>query len=346
MAGLVLNKKILIVNTHGMGDVVMTMPTIKKFLELGYKVSLLIKSRLEEELLRAVCPNNANLECLLFSSFQNQGITGYWSLLKVLRGGNFDIAMAAHSSHDVKFNTLAYLSGSSFRVGLGGRLAFLNSSNVNGYKAKHKAGRNLEIATYVDSKINYESPDIPKYKSQNSKIEIKSKYTLNLNEEIIALAPGCGEVEKHKRWPIEKYAELAKQLSQAGKQVIVLGGPGEESLGEYICDSSKSINVHNFVGKISIQETLDLLFASSSLVANCNGLSHLGSLIEGLQIIGLFGPTDPYLTGPLSNELKIVSQNLDCSPCYKRGYITGCGNPVCMKNIEVENVYKTVVDYV
>ncbi|MCS0047971.1 MULTISPECIES: glycosyltransferase family 9 protein [Vibrio] len=335
-----MNKKILIVNTHGMGDVVMTLPAIKELLDMGYQVSLLIKSRLEEEVIRSIFSSDVNdsLECFHLKSFQKKGIVGYWSLLTTLRTKRFDMAMAAYSSHDIKFNTLAYLSGSSFRVGLGGRLAFLNTVNVNDYESTHKASRNLEIAARIDSKVTYQSPDMPKYEPTHSTHDIKKEHGLDLNKEIVALAPGCGELEKHKRWPIQKFADLAQQLADCGKQVLIIGGPGEEHLSEYILEHTNTEYIVDFVGQLTIQTTLDLLFVSNSLVANCNGLSHLGSLIKGLEIVGLYGPTNPSLTGPLSKGLKVVSKNLECAPCYKRGYITGCGNAVCMEKISVDSV--------
>lgn len=335
-----MNKKILIVNTHGIGDIVMTLPAIKELLDIGYQVALLLKSQVEEDVVRSSFSNeiNANLEFFHLKSFQKAGVIGYWSLLAALRKKRFDVAMAAYSSHDIKFNILAYLSGSSFRVGLGGRLSFLNTVNVSNYESVHKTIRNQEIAAHIDSKIMFKSSVLPKYEPSRSRREIEKEYSLDPKKEIVALAPGCGELEKHKRWPIKKFAELAQQLSDRDKQVLIIGGPGEEHLSKYILEHSNTENIFDLVGQLSIKKTLDALFVSNYLVANCNGLSHLGSLIEGLEIIGLYGPTNPSLTGPFTTRLKVVSEHLECAPCYKRGYITGCGNAVCMGKISVDSV--------
>jgi heptosyltransferase-2 len=56
----------------------------------------------------------------------------------------------------------------------------------------------------------------------------------------------------------------------------------------------------------------------------------------GLPVVGVFGPTDPEATAPLSDRMTVVREAVECSPCFLRR----C--PVdhrCMRRIEVERVF-------
>lgn len=160
----------------------------------------------------------------------------------------------------------------------------------------------------------------------------------------ISIAPGSGEIENHKRWPQNKFTRLINAIHEKIPNIgiILLGNRIEINLNESIEKSviNKEL-VFNFTGKTSIEETAHLLYLCNLTIANCNGLSHLASAV-GSKVIGLYGPTDPKFTGPFTSRLFAVSLKMSCSPCYKRGYITGCGNPVCLSDLTVKQVFDTV----
>ena len=88
-------------------------------------------------------------------------------------------------------------------------------------------------------------------------------------------------------------------------------------------------------------ESFSRLGKARVVVANCNAISHMAAVV-GTPVVGLYGPTNPLITGPFSEDLTVVSLNKPCAPCYRRGYLTGCGDPVCMTEIPVEMVYREV----
>lgn len=339
-----MNKNILIVNTHGLGDVVMTLSTIKRFLYLDFKLTLLLKSQLEMSLVRIILSpkENDNVNIICLNDFKGMGLLGYLRILIKLRKNRSFYSMPVFSVNPLRYNILAILSGAKFRVGLGGSLGFLNFKNVTHFKNAHKSEINLEIASKIANDVTIKPIEWPSYSSTISKKQTKDRFKLNEQCEYICIAPGSGIIEEHKRWPKFKFGLLARKIAKKNLKVIILGGPGEEDLGHYIQDISRNKNVINLVGKTSLQDTLDILSHAKALIANCNGISHLGSLIYGLEIIGIYGPTDPLLTGPYTKNLKIISRKLSCSPCYAKNFITGCGKPVCIREIDVNEVMKAL----
>lgn len=136
---------------------------------------------------------------------------------------------------------------------------------------------------------------------------------------IVALAPGA--VGPGKRWPIEYYAELARQLAQDGSMLWVLGGPHEKALAEEIIRHAGE-RVRDLTGP-DLRNAILALRAADLTVSNDSGLMHVSAAI-GTPTIGIFGPTDPRLWGPL-NPLATAVEPAGGAPCPACGK-SDCGN--------------------
>src|SRR5690606_31174143 len=87
---------------------------------------------------------------------------------------------------------------------------------------------------------------------------------------VVALAPGA--VGKGKAWPVEHYAELARQLAAAGAQIWVLGGPNETPLAADIAKAGGA-RVHDLTGN-DLRNAILALAAADLAVSNDSGLMH------------------------------------------------------------------------
>ncbi|MEZ8326203.1 glycosyltransferase family 9 protein [Vibrio splendidus] len=329
-----------LVNTHGIGDVIMSLPTINSILSSGIKLSMTVKSKVEASVINSALGLNGEIEFIFFKDYSNKGIKGYFGFFRKLRNFNVDIIIPSISVGKTKYNLMALLSKAKIRTGLSGGGLDFNHVKLSLDERRHKVEVNYEIFRGIVKKL---SLDINLDKDVTMPI-FSGKKDCNVNVgQLVAIAPGCGILEKHKRWPLEKYAELANQLLKKNFSIAILGGNAEKELAEEIVNLiHDNKNVYNFVGKLSIESTLSTLYNSEVLVANCNGVSHMASLIRNIDIVGLYGPTDYKFTGPYSDNLHALTLGLDCSPCYSASNLTGCGNPVCMKNIDVVSVENIV----
>lgn len=335
------NRRVLVVNTHGIGDVIMTLPMLLLLKEIGFDLSMLVKSRVEGAAIEYLTKQYiSHVNFLYVDDYRGRGLRGKLKFLHDIRASLPYVVLPTFSANKRLYNALAYLSGAKLRVGFGGALSFLNTNNIGNFIGQHKVEKNLSVVyqAFPELTKNIEISkfhQLPEFLSKKGNSEL---ITSDLSVPLICLAPGSGIVESHKRWPIELYKELAVQLLHMGMRVAIIGGPGEESLGKFIAEGVSSPgNFQDMTGKLSIAGTLEFLHFSQCAVTNCNGISHMAAAVQ-TPVVGLYGPTDPGLTGPYSQRLRIVSRNLDCSPCYRRGYIQGCGNPVCMTEITVGEV--------
>jgi heptosyltransferase-1 len=68
------------------------------------------------------------------------------------------------------------------------------------------------------------------------------------------------------------------------------------------------------------------------------------AVAAGTPVVGVYGPTDPGITGPYGGLAKTVYVKQFCSPCYRR---PTCGGAYfCMAAVETEMMLKAIKDLV
>ncbi|MFZ5442365.1 MAG: glycosyltransferase family 9 protein [Myxococcota bacterium] len=148
----------------------------------------------------------------------------------------------------------------------------------------------------------------------------------------IAVAPGAAW--ETKRWPAERFGEVAAALRAEGFQVALLGGPMDGPL----LDAVRSRCV---VDADLTAEALPVLAAAlektSLVVGNDSGLVHV-ALAVGSRPLALFGPTSVNRWGP-SAPGRALSLGLSCAPCSNHGS-RACpkGHHDCLLRLEVATV--------
>lgn len=147
---------------------------------------------------------------------------------------------------------------------------------------------------------------------------------------LVLLAPGAA-FGQTKRWPAERFAELADHLAERGVLSGVVVGPGEERLGE---DVSRRAHHRPVVLGADLDpiELAALLAQARVVVANDSGPMHLAAAV-GTPVVALFGPTDPGRTAPSGAPAAILDRYVFCSPCFLRRCPYG---HECMKEITAE----------
>ena len=142
------------------------------------------------------------------------------------------------------------------------------------------------------------------------------------------LMPGTNWATK--RWPIERFAQLAGILKERlGLESIVAGGAGDGELARQIPAKL------NLVGKTNLRQIVALLERASLVVANDTGPMHVAAAL-GVPLVAPYGPTDPARTGPYGRQDSVIRLNLPCSPCYSRT----CSHRSCLEWLEIEPVIK------
>ncbi|MDB5394881.1 MAG: rfaF [Rhodospirillales bacterium] len=112
---------------------------------------------------------------------------------------------------------------------------------------------------------------------------------------LLALAPGAHGFGK--RWPKERYAELATRLLApngvlAGGRLVVLGAPGERGEADPSIAALPADSVIDLVGRTDPLLAAAWLARADLYVGNDSGLTHLAAAV-GAPTLALFGPGIP-----------------------------------------------------
>lgn len=100
-----------------------------------------------------------------------------------------------------------------------------------------------------------------------------------------------------KQWPPASYREVARQLGQkAGVSVLLLGGPGEETLLRTIASGLDGGGIFALAPE-PIAELTACLRRARVVVGNDTGPLHLAAAV-GVPAVGLYGPTRGERNGP------------------------------------------------
>lgn len=162
---------------------------------------------------------------------------------------------------------------------------------------------------------------------------VLAKFATDTDKKILGLCPGA-EYGPAKRWPARSYAHVAKHYLDQDWQVWLFGSE-KDRLVTQVINKITGQQCHDFSGKTTLAETLDLMSLADRFVSNDSGLMHVAAALNK-PVVAVYGSSDPEFTPPLHERAKVISLGLECSPCFKRECPLGHTN--CLRNITPEQV--------
>jgi ADP-heptose:LPS heptosyltransferase len=162
---------------------------------------------------------------------------------------------------------------------------------------------------------------------------------------LIVLNANASDMLPLRRWPLSRYAELARRLllefPQA--QVVFTGGRGEAPASESLVTEVGSARCISVAGKTTMRQLLVLFTLADALVTNDSGPAHFASLAP-VQVVTLFGPETPRLFAAVTPRNRALWAELPCSPCVSayNNRQSPCRNNLCMQAISVDEVLAAV----
>jgi lipopolysaccharide heptosyltransferase II len=334
-------KRILIVNVNWIGDVIFSTPFIKAVREAypdGH-IACLIHPRCAD-----ILKDNPRIDEIIIydEEGRHRGIMGKLRLARHIRKGRFDTAFILHRSFTKAF--LTFIAGIKKRVGYPTKHRdFLLTKAIDLPDHEiHKveyflnlargAGINARENAYEFFVTDEDRGAVNKFLKQNG-VEDKDR--------IVVLCPG-GNWDP-KRWPGENFALLADMLIESlGVKIVLSGAEKDISLARNIRNMMKNTPITS-CGATTLKELGCLLERARLVIANDSGPMHLAVAMK-TNVIALFGPTSPELTGPYGKGNYTVLRKIKgCEiPCYD----VTCTDNRCMKLITVGDVFEEAKKFI
>jgi lipopolysaccharide heptosyltransferase I len=312
-------ERLLIVRLSSMGDVIHTLPAAHALREAfpHTMIGWLIEERWAELLCApgmarrgarsAQRPlvdwvHTVNLRGWRTSLFSIHGLEPIARVWNDVRAAGYQIAIDLQGA--IRSAVLARWSGATVIYGArepresAAALWYTRQTTARG---KHVIEQGLSLVESVlGKKLTVPAVEFPQ--DVGVEIGIEQKLREAKIAKFAILNPGAGWGAK--RWPAERYGQVARALAMCGVQSVVNYGPGEEDLA-LAAETASEGAARAF--QCSISELIALTRRARLFIGGDTGPLHLAAALR-VPVVAIFGPTDPARNGPYGTP-SIVLRN-------------------------------------
>jgi lipopolysaccharide heptosyltransferase I len=269
--------------------------------------------------------------------FDRRSVMRSMDCLRRLRQNNYTCAIDFQGLY--KSSVIALLSGAPRRIGFDrgwareGGAALLYTERVTP-AGRHVAELNYSLAEHAGAS-RPRTPEYPLRVPAGGAASVRARLgELGITAYVVV---GPGGSWRAKCWPPERYGEFCREFEKRNDlRVVVVYGPGEESLAKEVC--SAAAPARPVAIRTTIEELMGLLAHARCVIAADSGPLHLAAAL-GTPVVGLFGPTDPARNGPFVSGAVILSQAKPEEISYKRR----ASYSPAMLRISVEQVVEAAI---
>ncbi|MDO8661944.1 MAG: lipopolysaccharide heptosyltransferase II [Candidatus Omnitrophota bacterium] len=329
-------KRILVVRTDRIGDVLLSTPVIKALRD-SYPHAFI--AMMVSPYAKDIVEGNPYLDKVII--LDKDGEHKNWlrsvKLIRKLKKMKFDLALVLHPTN--RAHLLTFLSAIPKRVGYDRKLGFLLSDRIKHTKQfgeKHELDYNLDLLRYLGVEIKDKNLFIPvKPEAEKWVEELFRQEGISSSDKLLALNPSASCPSKI--WPAERFAQTADKLTQKyGFKIIVISGPKDIRLADNLVKNMRSRAI-NLAAKTSVTQLASLLKRCSLFISNDSGPVHIASAV-GTPVISIFGRNQaglgPKRWGPVGERDKLLHKAA-CIECLAHN----CQKQfTCLKAISVEDV--------
>ena len=304
-------KKILVIQTAFIGDVILATALIEKLHQQfpQAKIDLLVRKGNE-----SLVKGHPFLNMVLIWNKKENKYGNLFSILKKIRQQGYDEVINCQRFFST--GLLTVFSKGRNKVGFDKNpLSILFTKKIKhqigeGKENLHEVKRNHQLIKHLTD----EQPALPKlYPSKRDFEKVKKE------EDYICIAPTS--VWFTKQLPAEKWIDLISRLPKE-KTIFLLGAPNDKDACEKIKIAAQHPKVSNLAGELNLLQSAALMQKAKMNYVNDSAPLHLASSMNA-PVTAVFCSTVPsFGFTPLSSVRRVVEtkQKLDCRPCGLHGF--------------------------
>nr|WP_121271441.1 glycosyltransferase family 9 protein [Pedobacter schmidteae] len=336
--------KILVIRFSAMGDVAMTAPVLKEFIQQYPDTELLVVSR------TLFKPFFSDIPSLSFFPFEPKGKhKGFWGLIKLFWAlRKQQVTAVADLHNNLRSRIIRFL----FLI-TGIKIAVLNKGRKEKAALTRKEDKQLQqlSLTVIRYANVFKELDFP-FQLKNT---LAAPHPAALPKENFPFAPlpktkkwiGVSPFAQHQQkvYPLEKMETVLLALANQGHRLFIFGGSSEEEIIAAKWEKKHS-NILSVVKKIKLEDELKLISNLDVMLSMDSSGMHLASLMN-IPVVSVWGATHPYagFLGYGQSIQDAVQSDLYCRPCSVYGNVP-CyrGDFACMNNLSETIVINSVLN--
>ncbi len=303
-------KHIAVFRLSAMGDVAMTVPVVRAFVNQYPLVKITVVSR---PFFKPFFEGISNVSFFAFDEKQrHKGFFGLLRLFQDLKGLQIDAFADLHNVLRSKVvRILFFLSGKKVAFvdkGRAEKAALTRAENKIFKPLTTMFERHVKVFEQLGFKVELSHPTFPEKAILDS--EIFSLIGEN-NQKLIGIAPFAQYDSKV--YPLDLMQEVINELAEEKNHKILLFGGGKKEIELLDSLSKGKENIVVVAGKLKFQEELQLISNLDVMLSMDSGNAHIAALL-GVKVITLWGATHPFagfspFNQPLENAL-VSDRNL------------------------------------
>ncbi len=305
-------KKILIIQTASLGDVILSTPLIEKLHHFypNANIDFLLKYGYE-----GILRKHPKVKHVIVWDKTEKKYKHLKELIAIIRNNKYDLVV--NLQRFVSSGLITAFSGAKIRVGFTKNpLSIFFTKKVfhkisESDSSPHEIERNLKLIEHLTDNSSFTVKLYP----SNHDMAMVSQYK---TKKFITISPGS--LWYTKQFPEQKWVEL---LSSIDKDIVVylLGSPKERTLCDKIIEKADHQLSLNLAGKLTFLESSGLMRDAVMNYVNDSAPMHMASAMNA-PVAAIYCSTVPeYGFGPLSDNAHIIQtkEYLDCKPCGLHG---------------------------
>ena len=308
-----LPKKILVIQTAFIGDVILATSVVEK-LHLHFptaSIDMLVRKGNE-----SLLAGHPFLRSVKVWNKRESKWKHLFQMLSGIRAEKYDLVV--NLQRFASSGVLTAFSGAKHTVGFDKNpLSFLFTKKVPhligsmDQPSDHEVKRCLRTIDHIVG-TDFVSPRL--YPSAKDKEVVKPL----IGESFITISPAS--VWFTKQTPLAVWSDFLQKIPD--QKVYVLGGPGDQAIANELIALSGHTHIISLAGKLSLLQSAELMTHAEMNYTNDSGPLHLCSATKA-PVTAVFCSTIPeFGFGPIHSNGKVVQTNerLSCRPCGLHGF--------------------------
>jgi ADP-heptose:LPS heptosyltransferase len=350
-------RSILIVKLDHLGDVLLTIPAMRRLREIfpEARITALAGSWARPMLEMEPCLDEV-LTYDFFGSSSSQGSRRLdddeaRQVARLFAGRRFDLAIDLRREGDTRHFLRA--SGATYTVGYANR-------NVNDWLTLSLPWEDVVPVHPPRRHVALDALRLVEMLALSSRSEVIGDYRLASLDDpavdrlladrlpadpglLVGLHPGAGRAIKS--WPADRFACLAdRMIEELGATVILFGttDDAEQVKGLLRCIRRRDRLV-SLAYELSLPGFMALLPRLDFFVGNDSGPTHLAGA-SGIPTLGVYAATiDASQWAPLGPQSAVIQRRMRCSPCYLAKKQDCPYGVACLQEISVDDVWEAAL---
>jgi len=318
-------KRILVIHTFGMGDMIMFTPALQELIKKypDARIDFLVVQKIAAYPIK----KSPQINHIFYASFT---LSSLMQTIVKLREQEYDLSLVTSGTNPLKASLFSFLIGAKERIGeyRDFKIPFLYTKNILYIEQKHRVENNLDLLNCQKTSFGVQYYLQTKERSKRRDKPIKVGFHI-----------GSNKMFAKKRWKADYFEKLIFLLKKDfnSLDIVIFSGEDEKEESKKLALKTDSVLYLNLPF-----DTMASKIAECDLFINSDsGLGHIASCFD-VEIFTIFGPAKAYKAKPFSKNATIITLGLSCQPCYGTRDFQRCRHLDCLNRLSAESVFEKI----